>query len=1442
MFVRALGVAWAGLIELPPRAPDAAVDDWLAKLAGADPAQVASAVVAAPDELAVGAVVELLTRARDQLPDGTGELLRQIVRNGHGTGFPRGELAEAHAHFLTALELHLAGRLAAHRGYQLAALSYRSHGARTLTALAEVAVAATARAASDGDPADVRARLRDLAGHDPAMAAALTSAAEPHLKVLAWIAAAAGKQAAGEQAADARVAGPEPVDAEGVALLRAAVAANEDDTEVALRLARAADAASGAAPADSARALLARAWAFRRRWVPAAALLDELRAADPADRGLVVAQAIAYAGSDRWPEGKAKAMAVLGDPPAPADLPLLETLSMLAFQHDDPDAATLRQLLIGVDPGADPFAGLPQPARRVARQPLRAAFQDGQLNVSTELFDLPEEEQPIHLTAAVVAGSPDGADLLRELQDSSPELAAQVLALLGWRAVTPAQAEAQRRFEAGEHHFGQRRLDEAQREYEAAVRLDPDHAAATMYLGDVWYLRGAYHLAHAYFAESLAIDPSPQAHRFLGDALLRGGHGARRARAQYEAALALDPGYRGARQALDQLGPRPVEELPAPTDLMRELAEGVEHAGQAGPQRTSGDRLRAAMIEREGPDSLVAVADDPAAFRAWLASADPADLVRGLMAATTFVFIYHMKDRDVAKWRRWVEREMAMAEALPADFGVTADPWQLGRDRHVAGALHSLAVFREHESRLPEARLLYERSLELLTAAEDARRAAGLAGESEYDRLFHSVSVRAVTLEQLSDVCRKLGDHEAAATALAEAAQLRQARPTTEVEAAGFIGAGLRRCADGDLDGGLALLLHALYLVEDEDPMPMVPRAITTALTELGRGYRQAGLARAPLALFQRARRLNERTGNAHRLAHDHRNIAGVLRQRPELGGTDGVGDARGHLEQALGYASVLSPAGADELGWRAADGRWQRISAPDRAWPILLDLGDLLGEQGDDEAAARFLLLATRISDLVRAALTDEQQRIRVQNEQIAAYAKLARVHVRLATAGGADAARHAEAAWLTNESMRARTFLDVLGEADLTVPREIPAELVGRERELLDRRARLRRSGGQDLAFWESYREVAGELDAVWGTIRATVPQAEGYVEVRQGDPADPRDLAGLLRDGAARPAVLASLVRLDDETLGVLAVRDDHAAPIVETRPADLPRLERFVRQNFGSAGRVRELATDLEDLFQYELSAVAGLLAAVADPADVLVVCPFGVLHHVPLGALRHGPATLLERNPLALLPSASLLRAVRSAARHDAAVPAAVLGDPTGDLSGARTEALAVAARFGVPAALGADATVAAARAGLTRAGLLHVAAHARFDAGDPLASGLRLADGVLSARDVLTLRAPALSLVTLSACETGVSATDRAEELVGLSRALLFAGADALLLSLWRVPDEPTGAIMEAFYGARQRGAAAVDALRGAVLAARDKYGHDRLDRWAGFQLIGDWR
>ncbi|HEX2085641.1 MAG TPA: CHAT domain-containing tetratricopeptide repeat protein [Solirubrobacteraceae bacterium] len=1472
--MRTLSSVWQDAAPVPQAPADPAIERWVRALLGAAPDEILSAVAAGPDERVAAAVRMLLTRARraveseldgePQPPfDDAPELLQLMVSRGHGTDFEGGSLAEAHAQMLIGLKHHLAAPATAHRAYELARLAYVDQRAEVpgrLAALASATVKQALRAR--GDATEARERLAQLREVNGEAAEALEQAFRSYEDVAAWIARVR------EGREDVEL-DPRGIDGEGVRMLEAAAVYAVDDPVVAARLARLAEAA-GVPKLPGRRSSLARLadrFSIERRWPAAAEVLAELHARDPADREIAASLARARLEIGQWPEGRAVLVGLLGDPPGPEDVATLKVLTLLAYSAQDPDAAHWREVLVGLDPAADPLEGMPrQPGRPEKPKRLLAAFRDGSLQVDPALFDLPAEEQPAHMTAAIVAGSPDGREMLDQLLRDDPALGQRVVALLGLRVLTPEQARAEEHFAAAEEHFAAGRFVEARREYGAALRLDPDHVLATTYVGDTWYRSGAYHIAQAYFEESIAIEPSPQAHRFLGDAMLHGGHGARRARAHFERALALDPGYRGAREALAALEPetgeddgpwrqasgdRPADaaapvlraapELPDEDELLAEdepaASERIRALEATG---SAGDRLVAAVLRRSGEEGFAGVVDDDERFALWLSRASPDEIVAAIGMAVSVAFQYETKDRDVPRWKHWVNRQLALAEALPDDFGPADSAMELGRSRLLADALQSLATVREEERRLPEARLLYARCLELLDAEDQARAEAGLVGESRYDRLFMARGMRASVLENLARVCGRLGDEDAALRHRREAARLDEARPTSEVDVEQFIAAGHAAAAAGDLDSALGAWQHAVYVAEDEDPDPMVPRMVTTALTALGHGYRRLGTARTALSCFDRARELNERTGNAHRLARDHLAIAQVLRERPELGGSDGVADAREHLERALVYTST---AGRDleELAWTRADGSRHHISAPNRAWPILLELGELLQERDDDPGAARFLTIATRIADLVRASLTEEHQRIAVQNERVGAYAELTKVHMRLARRDGAEAEHHARSAWLANESMRARTFLDTLGDVDLAVPRAVPEELAERERELLARRSELRSSRRDDESFWDEYREVVDELDALWQHVRRVAPEAEGYVEVRQARPADPDDLAGILA-AAGRPVVLASLVQIDAGTLGVLALRGDGSAPHVEERAVDLARLDGFVRQNFGSAGRVRELAVDMEDLFQHELAPVGDLLTAVCDPEEILVVCPVGVLHHVPLGALRHDGRLLLERNPLASLPSASILRALRSAAHNEPATPAAIFGDPTGDLPGARAEAIAVAERFGATPALGRDASTDAVRRAMQVAGVLHVAGHAHFDPDDALASGLRLCDGSLTARDLIALQAPALSLVTLSACETGVIEGDAAEEIVGLTRALLFAGADSVVLSLWKVPDLATLDVMGAFYDGMSRGQPKVDALREAVLAARERHSPQRLDRWAGFQLVGDWQ
>jgi CHAT domain-containing protein len=98
-------------------------------------------------------------------------------------------------------------------------------------------------------------------------------------------------------------------------------------------------------------------------------------------------------------------------------------------------------------------------------------------------------------------------------------------------------------------------------------------------------------------------------------------------------------------------------------------------------------------------------------------------------------------------------------------------------------------------------------------------------------------------------------------------------------------------------------------------------------------------------------------------------------------------------------------------------------------------------------------------------------------------------------------------------------------------------------------------------------------------------------------------------------------------------------------------------------------------------------------------------------------------------------------------------------------------------------------------------GWLHIACHGWFDDADPLASYLETGAGErLTAREVLTGWQLSAELVTLSACETGISQILRGDEPMGLVRAFLSAGAHAVLVTQWPVDDLATFLLMGRFY------------------------------------------
>src|SRR5271154_4440646 len=139
--------------------------------------------------------------------------------------------------------------------------------------------------------------------------------------------------------------------------------------------------------------------------------------------------------------------------------------------------------------------------------------------------------------------------------------------------------------------------------------------------------------------------------------------------------------------------------------------------------------------------------------------------------------------------------------------------------------------------------------------------------------------------------------------------------------------------------------------------------------------------------------------------------------------------------------------------------------------------------------------------------------------------------------------------------------------------------------------------------------------------------------------------------------------------------------------------------------------------------------------------------------------------------------------------------------------------------------VGAQASTQVLREKGLQSRLIHIATHGKFRQDNPMFSGIRLGDAYLNLYDLYQLKLDA-ELVTLSGCATGMNVVTPGDELLGLIRGLLYAGAHSLLLTLWDVQDRSTAEFMTLFYRRLRDGEAKASALRGAMLDLRERYPH----------------
>jgi len=420
--------------------------------------------------------------------------------------------------------------------------------------------------------------------------------------------------------------------------------------------------------------------------------------------------------------------------------------------------------------------------------------------------------------------------------------------------------------------------------------------------------------------------------------------------------------------------------------------------------------------------------------------------------------------------------------------------------------------------------------------------------------------------------------------------------------------------------------------------------------------------------------------------------------------------------------------------------------------------------------------------------------------------------------------------------ERARARSFLDLMGDrwARLQTPASEPlirkhqalvrqlqqtAEELLRAETIRDPKAQaaMRQDKLEELA------QLSKEEKALLAELRLKHPQ---YAALAVVTPPKAQDLQVALPEGTG----LLAFYLGQTWGAGFVLTRDRLVARPLPTSPEALAQaVATFRRQVVEMPGSGSLTLTHLQDgTWQADARQLYQALVAPfeADLKDVrtLILVPHRALHYLPFAALLDAQGRpLLERWPLRVLPSASILPYVQAKARAPGRALLAMANPRTElpPLPAAEQEVEQIAKqREGVHIYRREAATKAVLAQEGPTSGVIHLATHGALDRFHPLRSHLRFTptkgdDGKLTVEEVFDLRLQA-DLVVLSACETalvkgstgrpGLSAPWQEEEfppgdeLVGLSRAFLYAGAPTIVASLWKVSDDSTALLMGEFY------------------------------------------
>ncbi len=768
-------------------------------------------------------------------------------------------------------------------------------------------------------------------------------------------------------------------------------------------------------------------------------------------------------------------------------------------------------------------------------------------------------------------------------------------------------------------------------------------------------------------------------------------------------------------------------------------------------------------------------------------------------------------------------------------------------------------------------------------ALETARQAL------EISRTVGNRSVEANALQLMAGIHLRRGELQQALEGLTGVLDAQRQIGNRPKEAWALSSLGATSLALGENDRALDYYSQALQIHTE-----MRSSYQSYTLRDIGWVYDRQGHPDKALEYYERAldlsRRFKDRRSEAQSLhgigqariaLGDARGAVPVLEQAISLyrGQEDGAGEINGLLELGRAWQALGEQDQAAALFQQALSLSRQRglLLTEALAQSAIARVENDLGHLPDAAAAMEASL---RIIESIRPKVASQRQRVSFfasRREYYDFYIDLQmRMHAQ-DPAGG-----HLTAALAASERARARALLDLLAEGRIDVRTGISPELKKRESDVANRISYLQsqlldnlsQSGKGAAGIEAELDEAEDERDRVEGQIRQDHPR---YAAVSNPTPLAPVSIQQLLDE---RTAFLEYSVGKDTSWLFV--VTRDRTEGFRVPPEAELADLVETVRETIKEPGR-RQYGRYADAAFRL-YQAVLGPAAAALQGRSRLIVSPDGPLLLLSFEALPTGPGGrsfddlpyLIREKSVTYVPSASVFAELGGSGAPPAS-PGLFLGfgDPSYETAGSveaetdtrawgfqtggltsprrlpesRREVEGIAGLFPPGSArvyLDADASEKNVKDNplLKQARWIHFAVHGFVNEERPEYSGLLLArddgpddNGLLQVYEIFNLELTA-DLVVLSACDTALGKNVRGEGLLGVSRALLYAGAASVVVSLWQVSDASSSDLMVRFYRHLNEGREKAEALRLSKLELI-REGKSHPYHWAAFTLVG---